>query len=104
MLGGQEFHRLFLVCSLPIEAAGILGTGVLTESGAVIDLECNMMTFGEVSMTHRACSEKHHWRTAIAVFEMGKEGHSPQPSSRKTMRKDEQFPASPHPHDSHYAV
>jgi len=43
-LGGQEFHHSFLVCSLPTEAAGILGTDFLTESGVVIDLECNKTT------------------------------------------------------------
>ena len=50
-LGGQEFHHSFLVCSLPTESAGIFGTDFLTESGAVIDLQYNKMTFGEVSMT-----------------------------------------------------
>jgi hypothetical protein len=97
MLGGQEFHHSFLVCSLPTEAAGILGTDFLTQSGAVIDLECNKMTSGEVSVTPRACSEKHRGRTALTVFDMGKEGHSPQPNPRKARRKDEQFPASPPP-------
>ena len=66
----QEFHRLFLVCSLPTEAAGILGTDFLTESSAVIGLECNKMTFGVVSVTPRACSEKHHRLTA-AQFSKG---------------------------------
>jgi len=53
--------------------------------------------FGEVSVTPRACSEKHHGRTALTVFEMGKEGHSPRPSPRKARHKEEQFPASPLP-------
>ena len=50
-LGGQEFHHSFLVCSLPTEAAGILGTDFLTESSAVVDLECNKLIFGEVGVT-----------------------------------------------------
>ena len=50
-LGGKEFHHSFLVCSFPTEAAGILGTDFLTECGAVIDLECKKITFGEVSVT-----------------------------------------------------
>ena len=95
MLGGQEFHYSFFVYSLPTEAAGILGTDFLTESGAVIDVECNEMTFGEVSVTPRDCSETHHGRTTLTDFVMGKEGHSPQPSPRKARRKDEQFPTSP---------
>jgi len=84
-LGGKEFHHSFLVCSLPTEAAGILDTDFLTESGAIIDLECNKMTFGEVSVTSRVRNETRDGRTALTVFSKGKEGHSPQPSPRKAL-------------------
>ena len=67
VLGGQEFHHSFLVCSLPTEAAGILGTDFLVKSGALIDLECKKITFGEVSVTPRACSETRNVRTALIL-------------------------------------
>jgi hypothetical protein len=42
-LSGREFSHTFLVCSLPTEAAGLLGMDFLRGSGAAIDFErCNM--------------------------------------------------------------
>ena len=82
-----------MVCALPTEAAGILGTDFLTESGVVIDLECNKMTSGVVSVTPRVSSEAREGRAALTIFTKGKEGHSP----RKVRHKDEQLPASPPP-------
>jgi hypothetical protein len=38
MLGESKFHYSFLVCPPPMEVGGLLGTGFLTESGAIIDL------------------------------------------------------------------
>jgi hypothetical protein len=83
MLGGREFLHSFLVCPLPTDAAGILSTDFLTESGATVDLECNKMTLADVSKTPRVSSEIFTDRTALTVFEKGKEGHSPRPSPRK---------------------
>ena len=94
-LGGKEFHHSFLVCSLPTQAAGILGTDFLKESGAVIDLERKKMTLGVVSATPRVSSETREGRAALTIFTKGREGHSPQPSPWKARQKDEQLPASP---------
>ena len=47
MLGGRRFQHTFLACLLPTEAAGLLGTDFLTESGAIIALECNTVPFVE---------------------------------------------------------
>jgi hypothetical protein len=50
VLGGREFNHQFLVCSLPIEAAGLLGLDFLKESGAIVNLECikcRLLTLGK---------------------------------------------------------
>ena len=43
-LKGREYTHAFLVCLLPSEAAGLLGTDFLEKAGAVIDLECSTMS------------------------------------------------------------
>jgi len=46
-LGGRKLDHTFLVCPLPIEAAGLLGTDFLEERGAHINFEngeCCLMT------------------------------------------------------------
>ena len=39
-LNGREFKHTFLVRSLPIEAAGIMGIYFMTQAGAMIDFDC----------------------------------------------------------------
>jgi hypothetical protein len=51
----------------------------LIESGAVVDLECNKMSFTDSSRVPTASSETLVEQTALTVFKEGKEGHSPQP-------------------------
>jgi hypothetical protein len=77
-IGGRQFHQTFLVCSLPTDAAGLIGTNFLLENGIVMDLQCNVKScplltsarrHGHV-MTPTGC-------TALTVFTRGKEGHSP---------------------------
>ena len=93
-IGGHKFYHPFLVCSLPTEAAGLLGTDFLIEHGAAMNLHCNKMSL-DVSLSARASSESPTECTALTVFTKGKEGHSPQPSPKRVRRKDEQFPATP---------
>ena len=40
----REYTHTLLVCSLPTEAAGLLGTDFLEKSGDVIDFECGKMS------------------------------------------------------------
>jgi hypothetical protein len=94
-IGGHKFHHPFLVCSLPTEAAGLLGTDSLLERLAAMNLHCNKMSLDDVSLSARASSESPTECTALTVFTKGKEGHSPQPSPKRVRRKDEQFPATP---------
>ena len=93
MLVRRRFHHSFLVCPLPTEAAGLLGTDFLTEWGAIIDLECDTMSFVEDNAAPQANGTTLKERTALTVFTRGKEGDSPQPSPEKVRQKDEQSPA-----------
>jgi len=62
-LNGLEFTHAFLVCTLPADAAGLLGTDFFEKAGAIINFECNKMSLtgiGNVprvlSVPHTACS------------------------------------------------
>jgi hypothetical protein len=45
VLNGREFEHSFLVCTLPSQAAGLLGTDFMASVGAVIDFERNRMCY-----------------------------------------------------------
>ena len=94
-LGGQEFHHSFVVCSLPTEAAGILGTHFLKKSGGVIDLDRNKITFFETSVTPRVCSEKRKGRGALTVFSKVKRDTALTPATQKSQHKNKQLPYIP---------
>jgi len=80
VLGGREFNHQFLVCSLPMDADGLLGMDFLRESGAIVDLECNKMSLTDIGKMPRAKGTKLNTGTALTVFMEGKEGHRPQPT------------------------
>ena len=68
-LNGREYTHAFLVCSLPTEAAGLLGTDFFLEkTGAVIDFECATMSFADVGKVPRAYSVPHAKHSALTVF------------------------------------
>lgn len=43
-IGGRKFHHAFLVCTLPTEAAGLIGTDFLIKYCAEADLHVNKVT------------------------------------------------------------
>ena len=53
VLNGREFNHTFLLCSLPTDAAGLLGMEFVKGTGATIDFECNKM-----SHTSTICPER----------------------------------------------
>ena len=65
------------MCSLPTEAAGLLGTDFLEKTGAVIDFECATMSFADVGKVLRAYSVPHAKHSALTVFRGGKVESSP---------------------------
>jgi len=92
-LGGRKFGHTFLVCPLPTEAAGLLGTDFLEEVPTYIlrMARCRLMTPPETS-EHTAIRSE---RRVLTIFTSRKEGHSPQPMLRTEDRRDERVSNSP---------
>jgi len=96
VVDGREFSHKFLVCSLPTDAAGLLGTDFLNEAGDSIDFGCGKMSLTDIGKALRACKVSLTKGEALTIFTVGKKGHSPRPCLREVRHKDEQFSASPH--------
>jgi hypothetical protein len=97
VLGGRKFNHQFLVCSLPTEAAGLIGMDFLKESGAIVNFEWNKMSLTDIGKAPRAEGTTLNKGTAFTIFLEGKEGHSPQPTRLEAQHMDKQVPAdSPH--------
>jgi hypothetical protein len=73
MLCERKFHHSFLACPPPVEAAGLLCTHFLTESGAIIDLECNTMSLVEVNEVPRENFQTLNEGAAQTFFTRSKE-------------------------------
>jgi len=86
--GGHEFRHTFLVCSLPTDAAGLLGTDFMEGTGAVINFEGGKMSLTDVAATPRARVKPLNSRAVLTVFTRDKEGRSPQPSRGKRQQVD----------------
>jgi hypothetical protein len=97
LLRGLEYTHAFLVCPLPTEAAGLLGTDFLENADAMIDLECGKMSLTEIGKVPQAISVPHAKHTALTVFAEGKAGRNPQLSQQETRRTDEQLSAGLRP-------
>jgi hypothetical protein len=96
VVDGREFNHTFLACSLPTDAAGLLGTEFLNKAGVSIDFGCGKMSLADIAKAPRGCRVSPTRGAALTIFTAGKEGHSPQPCLREARHKDEQFSASPH--------
>ena len=97
MLRGRKFHLSFLVCSLPTEAAGLLGTDILTETGAEINLEHGKMSLTFVNKAPRVFSVTRPKCASLPVFTEDTAGRSPQPMRREEPRLEEQPSANLRP-------
>ena len=93
-LDGSEFRRAFLVCELPTNTAGLLGTYFMQETGAVIDFECGKMFLTGIGAVFRARSGSSTGHAARTVFTQGKERHRPQPNQKEAWKVDAQLSAS----------
>ena len=96
-LNRREYGHTFLICSLPTDAAGLLGTDFFLKTGAVIDLKCVQMSLTDVGKVSLVYNVPPAGLAALTVFIEGKAGHSPLPSQKETRRTDEQLSAGPHP-------
>jgi hypothetical protein len=68
-IGGREFHHPFLVCSLPTDAAGLIGTDFLLENGVALDLQCNKISSVDVDSTTRTCNDTPTGCKALSFYE-----------------------------------
>jgi len=71
LLNRREYTNTFLVCSLPTEAAGLLGTDFLEKLGAVIDFECGKMSLADIGRASQVYSVPPAKHTAHTVFTGG---------------------------------
>jgi hypothetical protein len=67
-LGGRKFNYQFLVCSLPTEAAGLIGIDFLKESGAIVNFECNKMSLTDIRKAPRADGTTLNIGSAFTIF------------------------------------
>jgi hypothetical protein len=91
--GGSKFSHTFLVCALPTDAAGLLGTDFMEGAGEVINFESGKMSLAKAAAIPRARVLSPTDPTALTVFTQSKEGHSPQPS-QGARKVDEQSAGS----------
>jgi len=89
-------HTLFLVCSVPTEAAVLLGTDFLEKLSAVIDFEKGKMSLGDTGRAPQEYSVSPAKYTAHTVFREGKAGRSPLLSQQEKRHIDEQLSAGLH--------
>jgi len=82
------------VCSLPTDAAGLLGTDFFEKTGAVINFECGKMSLTDIDQVSRVYSVPPVEHASLTAFAEGKVRHSPQPSKTETRHTDEQFSSS----------
>ena len=78
MVDGRRFNRTYMVCSLPSDAAGLLGTdSFLNKAGVSIDFGCGKMSLAGIGKVPRECKVSPTRGAALTIFTAGKEGHSP---------------------------
>jgi hypothetical protein len=87
-LGGREFNNTFLVCSLPTQAAGLLGMDFWKRAKARLDFECDMMALSTVIGPPRAYGVMHENRAVLTVFPEGKARRSSPPERREQLLVD----------------
>jgi len=93
-LEGRQYRHPFLVCSLPTDAVGLLGTDFFEKTGAEINFECGKMSLTDIDQVSRVYSVPPVGHASLTIFAEGKERHIPQPSKLETRHTDEQFSAS----------
>jgi hypothetical protein len=94
LLNGSEFTHSFLVCSLPTQTAGLLGSNLLGRIGAHIDFESGQLAFSDVNESPCVCNAVSSEHIAHTVFSEAKSSRSHrQEKTEETRRLDEQFPA-----------
>jgi hypothetical protein len=68
----------------------------MTQTGAMIDFDCCKLLLNNNGRRPRVQSDTHTGHSALTIFIVGKEEHSPQPSTREARQAKEQLAARPH--------
>jgi len=79
---------MFLVCTLPTDAAGLLGTGFLERTGANVNFECGKMALAAIDKATRAYEVVFAKSAALTVFTEGEARRSPQPTRREELHTE----------------
>jgi hypothetical protein len=80
-LDGREYNHEFLVCALPTDTAGLLGTYFLEEAGATLDFERSKMSLPDIDRAPRVHSDTSAERAALTAFAQGKRDTALTPAS-----------------------
>jgi hypothetical protein len=64
--GNQRYRKKFIVCILPTEADGLVGTDFLSSPGAKLDLENQTLDLRRSAQTH--CRTEHNNKVALTLF------------------------------------
>jgi len=89
-LGGRKFDHRFLVCPLPTQAAGLIGTDFLERTGAEINFECGRMALAGVGEAPVANSDSQGKRAALTVFSEVQVGRSIRPTGQEKLQLHEE--------------
>jgi len=68
----------------------------MTKTGATMDFDCCKLLLNNNGRRPRVHSGTHKSHSALTIFTVGKEGHSPQPSTLKKRQANEQLADRPH--------
>jgi len=96
MLEGRKFDHMFLVCPLPTEAAGLIGTDFLDRTGAEINFECGRMALAAIGEAPFANSALQGKRTALTLFSEVQVGCSTRPTGQEELHLHEKPSEDPH--------
>ena len=88
-----EINHSFLVCSLPTDAASLVGTDFMEKTDATIN--CRKVTLTSTNQAPQAHIAIPTGQLALTVFPGSKDGRNPQTSKREAWRMDDQVLVSP---------
>ena len=77
VLGGRKLDHTFLVCPLPTEADGLLGTDFLDRTGTEINFECGKLSLAGNYKAPPASNGMSADRAALTVFPEHEMGRKP---------------------------
>ena len=97
MLNRYEFKHTFLVCSLPTDTVGLVGTNFMASLGVFIDFECCNLLLSDNRKVPRVYSLPPIEHTAFKIISEGKAGRSPQLRKHEARQMYWQVPAGLRP-------